>query len=325
MKNLIFILLLLVSFTSHCQNETIDCIQNTSSQSIISSAQDEIIARENSIRNQRSSSNSWPSVTIPVVFNIIHSGLAKEPGYYDLKTKAGCEWLIQTANLYFEEGRIVPGDPDPGQSDANITFVLADKDINGNPFDGYRTFNVKDDYKDFIDYVGATDVYVAESSKDIVDFFAYEKEHYLNVFVIQLNGNISGWSWVPPTENRGLFLNSKKFKGFKGTTFVHEIGHFFGLYHTFEGYDACSEALSEVRCDMEGDLVCDTGPTKISSVCGDVCGSIVDEQPNNFMSYSHTRCQNSAFTDGQIDRMHAIIQLYFSDMANHGQVLYGTN
>lgn len=318
MKKLLSISLLLVSSLLYSQDEFEECLSKTAELGAILNAQVAIEQAEENIRNQRSSSGAWPSVIIPVVFNVIHSGVAKEEGYYDWRSKQSCEDFIDYANDWFSSGR-----GDAIQSDANITFVLADKDINGDPFDGYRVFNVREGYSQFASYVGANDVYVAESSKDIVDVIEYEKEHYLNVFLIHVNGNIAGWSWVPPTENRGLFLNSKFLK-YRPTTFVHEIGHFLGLYHTFEGYDLCSEALLEVRCDMEGDLVCDTGPTISFSQCTDACG-IANEQPNNFMSYGHTRCQNSAFTDGQIDRMHAIIQLYFSDMANHGQALYGTN
>jgi len=318
MKNLFTISFLLISSLLYSQDEFGECLSKTAELGAVLRAQVDIEQAETNIRNQRSSSGAWPSVIIPVVFNIIHSGAAKEGGYYDWRSRQSCEDFINYANDWFSGGR-----NSDTQSNANITFVLADKDINGDPFDGYRTFNVRGGYTELASYIGGDGVYVAESSKDIVDITEYEKDYYLNVFIIDVNGLLSGWSWVPPLENRGLFLNSRIYR-YRPTTFVHEIGHFLGLYHTFEGYELCSEALLEQRCEEQGDLVCDTGPTINFSQCTDACG-IVDEQPNNFMSYSHTRCDNSTFTDGQIDRMHAVIQLYFSDMANHGQALYGTN
>jgi len=93
----------------------------------------------------------------------------------------------------------------------------------------------------------------------------------------------------------------------EGDTLTHEVGHWLGLYHTFQG-----------GCNSPGDGVDDTPavaqpnfgcPKKIDSCPNDGLGN---DQVQNFMDYSDDSCMTE-FTAGQFDRMNIHWNMYRSD------------
>ncbi|EAU90085.2 metalloprotease [Coprinopsis cinerea okayama7 len=88
-----------------------------------------------------------------------------------------------------------------------------------------------------------------------------------------------------------------------GHTATHEIGHWVGLYHTFQG-----------GCPPPGDYVDDTPPESSPTYgCPASRDSCVDSEGvdsiHNYMNYADDVCMNN-FTQGQIDRLRAQIATY---------------
>ncbi|KAK0613200.1 metalloprotease 1 precursor [Immersiella caudata] len=88
-----------------------------------------------------------------------------------------------------------------------------------------------------------------------------------------------------------------------GITTVHEVGHWMGLSHTFEG-----------GCLGGGDFVADTPAEKDEArgcpVGRDTCPGRIGVDPvNNYMDYMSDACRDT-FTVGQAARMRALWNLY---------------
>ncbi|KAK2608927.1 hypothetical protein QQS21_002503 [Conoideocrella luteorostrata] len=93
------------------------------------------------------------------------------------------------------------------------------------------------------------------------------------------------------------------------TALTHEVGHWLGLMHTFQGDDCdgpgdyISDTPAEYR--PEGDRYACNGP---SDTCPNHDG---DDPTSNYMSYSLDSCQTE-FTSGQLRRMHQLWGKYRS-------------
>jgi uncharacterized protein (TIGR02145 family) len=280
---------------------------------------------------------------IPVVVNTFHNG-SVSPGIGDNISYSQVQTFIQNMNQQYAQGMGL----NSGQTDSNITFVLADKDtlgnsfidpITGSTFNGYRSVNLNDYGKAYFLTQGYGTV-VAESETFFKNVIGYELNYYLNVFVINWadpgGAIVAGFTWNQSGDyfNRGYYVQPSYFKSSTSKTNPHEIGHYFGLWHTFQKqsfqgsrgaygqYLSCSDAASESNCLTQGDMVCDTPPTSLFSlsVCTNQCSG---DDPNNIMSYSDG-CVYLKFTDGQIGFMHNWMGLNRSKMIENGQALYGS-
>jgi hypothetical protein len=135
----------------------------------------------------------------------------------------------------------------------------------------------------------------------------------LNIYTANPGGGLLGWATFPwwyagsPSDDGVVVLYATLPGGTAapynlGETGTHEVGHWLGLYHTFQG-----------GCSYPNDYVADTPPHQTNFGCpvgADTCPGLPGLDPiTNYMNYTDDACMNM-FTAGQVKRMCRAIAIY---------------
>ncbi|MBL7812203.1 MAG: PKD domain-containing protein [Bacteroidetes bacterium] len=242
--------------------------------------------------------------TIPVVFHVVHTGgpenISREQILDQMRIlNNDFNYLNWNKNKIRSQFTSVA-------ADCQIQFKLASVDPNGACTDGINRI------------YSTAGIEVNMSTEEVKNLVYWDKTKYLNIWVVssiastQAGSTTLGYAVFPWMTNRdGVVVRSDRVGSIgtgalsdSGRTLTHEVGHWLGLYHTFQG--GCGD----------DDLCSDTPPVFSSTTnanCPSAGNSCSTDQPDlpdqweNYMDYSDGKCM-AMFTLQQKARMHAYLK-----------------
>jgi len=261
--------------------------------------------------------NARMVLTVPIIFHIIHNGEAVGSGTNIAATFVNAQ-LVQLNNDFRKILGTSGYNTNPVGADTELQFCAALVDPNGNVLaePGINRINRNTQGWSAPPY---SDTYIDATIKPQS---IWDPTDYVNVWVMSLGGGLLGYAQFPnmsgvgglpsdngPAETDGVVVlynsvgsSTVPFPGASpydlGRTLTHELGHFFGLLHTFQGgCGANNDFCDDTPKVASPSFGCPTGRTTCS-------GSVA--MIENYMDYSDDACMN-IFTIDQKARIQAVM------------------
>lgn len=270
------------------------------------------------LSTQRSAAATY---TIPTVVHIIQTSPLQTVS--DARVLTQMDVLNEDFRKLNADTASIPSDFQNIAGDSDIEFCLASIDPNGCPTTGINRV------------VSSLSVHTTSAAAQLKGLIQWDPYKYLNIWVVESinGGGVLGYATFPTSLGGnpnldGVVIGEEYFGRGEGTpagafnlgrTTTHEIGHWLGLFHTFQG--GCV-GLSPTNCTFQGDQVCDTPPTSGPNYgCPgpqNTCLETVNDLPDqtvNFMDYANDACL-LMFSQGQGDRMHFFLNTIRNNLSS---------
>lgn len=243
--------------------------------------------------------------TLPLVVHIVY-----ENGTENITDEQVLQSIAHLNQAFANTGYY---DPATGVN-TPFQFCLAKQDPDGNATTGIN--RVVSDF---------TSMVIESEDLALKNLIRWNPHHYINIWVVReicsasAGCDVAGYAYLPDhhgSGHDGIVVEARWLGNTEAnsTVLIHEMGHYLGLRHTFEG------GCSNNNCLAEGDRVCDTRPDQTTAPmpcdgAANSCSTDVNlNDPNNpfttdegehfwnYMDYGDWDCYTE-FTQGQSDRM----------------------
>jgi len=270
------------------------------------------------IIERRASGGEQELQVIPTVVHVIHNNGDENISLEQVEQ--GIDWLneaMANEGLSFNpDGINIP-----------IRFCLAKKDPDG-------------EFTEGVNFVQnpLTDMLVPSQNQALKDVSRWDTEQYFNIWIVNSivreddSPGVVGYATFPDSHGSsddGIVVEADYFGSNHNANnvVIHEVGHYLGLFHTFQG------GCPNDDCLTSGDRVCDTAPDNnlFNVICFDGTNSCNTDEDDtsennpfrpeelgglgdqfdpqtNYMDYSSINCF-TIFTAGQSERMTAALDI----------------
>lgn len=265
--------------------------------------------------------NGISLVRIPVVVHVIHNGTPIGTG-----ANISDAQVLSQIQVLNEDYRKIAGtrgeNSDPVGADTNIEFYLAREDADCNPTTGIERLDLSSISSTWDGPGGNTDAILKPMT-------IWDPTRYMNMWTVTLSDNtLLGYAQYPgngPSETDGVVMGYQYFGSNDafgvnlnssapydlGRTTTHEVGHFLGLFHTFEGGCADGDFCADTPATAQENYNCPTGQDSCPVGPGDGILDMIE----NYMDYTDDACMN-IFTNDQSTRMDGVLSGFRLSLAN---------